>query len=124
MIYYLFQGPHAYTFNCFLAEFDRETASRFELIGYGRLLRRPRLPLGTYIFADIERLSREELEGAGRAWEALAASGRGIRLLNHPLKAMRRYELLRTLYEAGINDFGELADVFEGVFGFPAGRRS
>ncbi len=105
MIRYLFSGAHAYTLNTLLAGFGRETASRFELIAYPRLLRRSRLPVGTYIFSDIERLCGEELERAGRAWQALAASGGGTRLLNHPLETMRRYELLRTLYEAGINRF-------------------
>ena len=63
------------------------------------------LPRGAYVFADIERLSPEETVRADYLWKALARSGRGVRLLNHPTRSMRRYELLRTLYEANINSF-------------------
>jgi hypothetical protein len=61
------------------------------------------LPAGTYVFADVERLSPEETVKADVLWKALAASG--ARLINHPARSMRRYELLRTLYERGINRF-------------------
>lgn len=105
MIYYLAHHHHCYTFNSFLAGWPLETASRFEVISYRRLFHRSRLPAGTYIFTDIDRLAPDEQEKAARAWNALGRSGGNIRLLNHPLRAMRRYELLRTLQDAGINDF-------------------
>ncbi len=38
-------------------------------------------------------------------WRTLAESDPGRRLLNHPTRSMRRYELLRNLYERGINTF-------------------
>lgn len=60
---------------------------------------------GTYIFADLERLSAEEVERAALLWKTLAESGIGVRLLNHPVRSMRRYELLRHLYERGENRF-------------------
>jgi hypothetical protein len=105
MIRYLFHGPHAYTLNSFLAGFKWEIAAHFETIDYRRFLRRSRLPVSSYIFSDLERLSNDELEQAARAWQALEGAGGNIRLLNHPLRIMRRYELLRVLYEAGINRF-------------------
>jgi hypothetical protein len=58
----------------------------------------------TYIFTDLERLPAERLGELAKDWDRLEAAG-GNRLLNHPVRAMRRYELLRTLYEAGINQF-------------------
>ena len=63
------------------------------------------LPAGTYIFADVERLSAEDTVRADLLWKALASAGVGVRLVNHPGRSMRRYELLRTLYERGINRF-------------------
>jgi hypothetical protein len=60
---------------------------------------------GTYVFTDLERLSPAELQKAAIVWQALAGTEIGIRLLNHPTRSMRRYELLRTLYERGINSF-------------------
>jgi hypothetical protein len=105
MIYYLAHDHHCYTLNSFLAGWKPEIASRFTVVGYRRFFRRSYLPVGAYIFTDLERLTPHQLEKAARAWQALESSGRKLRLLNHPLKVMRRYELLRTLRAAGINDF-------------------
>ena len=58
----------------------------------------------TYIFADLERVAPPRLGSLAKEWSELEAAG-GNRLLNHPVRAMRRYELLRTLHEAGINQF-------------------
>jgi hypothetical protein len=58
----------------------------------------------TYIFADLERVAPPRLGSLAKEWDELEAAG-GNRLLNHPVRAMRRYELLRTLHEAGINQF-------------------
>jgi hypothetical protein len=58
----------------------------------------------TYIFADLERVAPPRLGSLAKEWSELEAAG-GNRLLNHPVRALRRYELLRTLYEAGINQF-------------------
>ncbi len=66
---------------------------------------RSTLPKGVYVFADLERLTEEETLKAVALWRTLAESGCGVRFLNHPTRSMRRYELLRTLYERGINQF-------------------
>jgi hypothetical protein len=87
------------------------TVDGFRTVGAlaGRLLRTfrapRRLPRGTYVFADVERLSPEETVKADVLWRALAQSGGAVRLLNHPARSMRRYELLRNLYEHGVNRF-------------------
>jgi hypothetical protein len=77
---------------------------RVQYMSYRRLCTRRRLPLGTYIFSDLDRLSAGEAERAARAWASLAAEGQ-VRLLNHPTRSLRRYELLRTLFESGANSF-------------------
>jgi hypothetical protein len=41
-----------------------------------------------------------------RLWDTLARFGGGMRLLNHPGKTMRRYELLKMLSDTGQNRFG------------------
>ena len=61
---------------------------------------------GTYMFADVERLSAEDTVKAEPAVEGARLGGGGRRAWsNHPGRSMRRYELLRTLYERGINRF-------------------
>ena len=72
----------------------------------GRSLRAWRaLPRGTYVFADVERLSAEDTVKAEVLWKALVSAGLGVRMLNRPGRSMRRYELLRSLHERGINRF-------------------
>lgn len=57
------------------------------------------------IFTDFERMTPNGEELAAAMWRDLARGGRKVRRLNHPLLVMRRYELLRTLHDGGINDF-------------------
>jgi hypothetical protein len=63
------------------------------------------VPEGVYVFADLERLSDEALIKAEAVRTILAESGSAVRILNSPAHTMRRYDVLRTLYEHGINDF-------------------
>lgn len=57
------------------------------------------------IFGDIERLSSDERALATDLWDVVAASGRVDRLLNHPLRVLGRYDLLRALHCDGVNGF-------------------
>lgn len=63
------------------------------------------LPTGSYVFADLDRLSVKDAERAAVVWNTLANANDGIRLFNHPIRSMRRFELLRHLYEKNINTF-------------------
>ena len=72
-------------------------------ITYDDLLAAPALPRATYCFADVELLPVHQRDQATELWNRLAA--RGDRLLNHPTRTLRRYELLRTLHRAGRNRF-------------------
>lgn len=104
-IYYLVSKRHQYTINRYLAHWGINLIPRLRLLVYEDLDRLTSLPLGTYIFSDIERLTPKQAEMAAEVWEKLSSAGKGIRLLNHPNRSMRRYELLRTLYERGLNQF-------------------
>jgi hypothetical protein len=77
--------------------------ARIEASVYGRdLFTRIGKP-ATWIFSDLERVLPQGLGDLVKAWNRLEASGH--RLLNHPTQSLRRYELLRTLHETGINRF-------------------
>ena len=104
MICYVSFRLHQDTLRRFLETLGRRVARRVRLVSYERLLASARVPVATYVFADIERLSPAETERAAAVWSALRADGRS-RLVNDPVRAMRRYELLRTLFEAGQNPF-------------------
>lgn len=105
MIYFVVEGPGRSAMCLLLAGWGKSLASRITIVEYRTLFRKRRLPLGSYIFAELDMLSFDELEKVALCWDALHNSGAPLRLLNHPLRVMRRYELLRTLHDAGINDF-------------------
>ena len=105
MIFYLVTEDHRYTINGFLGSWGEELASRIRPMAYEKLFRMKAVPVGTYVFADLERFAPEDLERAAVVWNALSSAGPGLRLFKHPIRCMRRYELLRELRERGINDF-------------------
>ena len=105
MIYYVVTREYSQTINLYLegkgSQFSRDVTP----IYYEELRNKKRLPAGTYIFSDIERLSPEQAQYVSWIWQDLKQSGSGSLLLNHPTRSLRRYELLRCLYERGINKF-------------------
>lgn len=107
MIFYLVTSAHKYTIHpYFLSSKGRLTPDlngRVKVLTYEELKYHRFLPVGTYIFSDIERLSVAQTKEATRIYRKLESSG--VQLLNDPLESMRRYELLRTLYEMGLNEF-------------------
>ena len=105
MIYYLVTEDHSYTINYYLTSWGKEIAPKLRTIYYEELPNWKHLPLGTYIFSDIERLTTRQTEIVSNVWHTLSEKLSTHQLLNHPTRSMRRYELLRTLYEQEQNVF-------------------
>lgn len=105
MIFYLVTSTNFYTTTTYFQSWGRDCAAKPKLLFYEHLPYIKHLSAGTYIFSDIERLTPTEAELAAQVWNTLAASKLPVRLLNHPTRSMRRYELLRTLHEQGTNSF-------------------
>ena len=105
MIYYLVTAEHSYTMESYLQSWGRKLIDRIQLLFYEELPKLRRLPAGTYIFSDLERLSPQQKAFAAEVWKQLAATGNGVRLLNHPMRCVLRYQLLQALHESGQNDF-------------------
>lgn len=103
MIYYLVTPKYGHTMHNYLAYWAPELRPRIQIMLYNDVLRARELPLGTYIFSDLERLLPVETEIATHVWEQLHAAG--ARLLNHPTRTLRRYELLTMLHAKGRNHF-------------------
>jgi hypothetical protein len=100
MIHFVTTRDHAYTLT-HLA--DRLGRGQCRVHHYERLLHRKRLPAGTWIFTDHERLSAYELDLAARVAARLEKGG--ARILNHPARVLRRFDMLNALKQAGINRF-------------------
>ncbi|KPQ36009.1 MAG: hypothetical protein HLUCCO16_16425 [Phormidium sp. OSCR] len=104
MIFYLTTRANMNVINWYLEQWGKPLVSNILPVAYHDVFKKRKLPSGTYIFADIERLSPAETEKAAWIWTHLQKS-QETRLLNHPLWSMCRYELLKTLYNHGENNF-------------------
>ena len=79
---------------------------RMTRITYEELFLRRRGPIGHYIFTDLDRLTRYELDELGAFARAMERVEPAARILNDPARiVIERTSLLRRLHEAGINDF-------------------
>lgn len=105
MIFYLVTAAHHYTVSAYFQLYRSCLAVRPQVLSYEQLPGMRSLQAGTYIFSDLERLRPRESEAVAQVWDRLAQAGTATGLLNHPTRSLRRYELLRTLYSAGINAF-------------------
>jgi hypothetical protein len=103
MINYLVTRDGVDTIDYYLESWGRDASRRFNVVFYDELHRSPVMPEGVFVFSDIERLTPSQVQDAAAIY--LRASAGASVLLNHPIYSMKRYELLRTLYERGINSF-------------------
>lgn len=100
MIHFVTTRSHRYTLRRLIADLGRGTCRQWT---YERIFATRRLPGGTWIFADHERLSAFELHLAARI--ALLLERGGALVLNHPARVRVRHELLAALKRGGINSF-------------------
>lgn len=89
MIFYLSTKANRYTLKWYLDGWERELATRVRLLSYETIFKMKALPIGSYIFSDLERLSIADTERASRVWQMLSESGNNLRVLNHPALSMR-----------------------------------
>jgi hypothetical protein len=80
-------------------------ADHFEIVYYEDALRRSDWHAGSFIFSDLERLWSSEIPPVSRLWRRLAAASAPVHLVNHPIRSLKRYGLLRALHEGGRNSF-------------------
>lgn len=79
---------------------------RVTFLSYEQMFHERRVPAGTYVFTDFDRLTRYELECASEAWRILQRhSGMGL-MLNAPHRVLERVALLQALHRARINNYG------------------
>lgn len=104
MIGFLVTNRHRYTIDTFVDEWAPELQDSVRVLAYEHLLDDVQLPVGSYVFSDLERLSGRKLDAARRLYDGARRDER-IRTYNDPWTSLTRYPLLRTLREKGINDF-------------------
>lgn len=105
-IYYLCTRKHAYTIGILLGLYPTSLSRRVMVLPYEDIGAIGRLPRGAFIFTDFDRLSPEMTARAALLHRFLREeAGTPMPCLNHPRGSATRFALLRTLREAGINDF-------------------
>jgi len=85
--------------------FGGEFRRNIRTIWYETLRYRTGLPGGAYLFCNQEMLESRQFERAGRLAAVIREHAPAAPLLNDPRRVMRRYELNRALFCAGINSF-------------------
>lgn len=102
MIHFIATAGFLVTARVFLDDPGRHWADRIRLLDYGQAVRETTPAAGTWIFGDVERLSPAMTERAADLARRIADRP-DTRILNHPVRSMRRYELLRALHADGTN---------------------
>jgi hypothetical protein len=113
MIHYVTARRMVPAMRDFLERAGRPLAKRLRIVSYPALFRADwrELPRGAWIFTALgSDLGSFEPPSPARAAMArlhafLVAREGAERVLNHPMRYLRRYALLRALLERGINDF-------------------
>jgi hypothetical protein len=101
MIHYFVRAAHDYTYKA-LAGFRTPVAKQFKCVHYEALGPDFKFAPGVYVLSDLERVPHGLCQQLAQRLRALAP--RPL-ILNHPTRSLRRYELLRALFEAGKNPF-------------------
>lgn len=78
---------------------------RIHVFNYEGVVRQWAFPYGCFVFTDMDRAPPPLLDGIVQFYDFLGTLGPDVRRVNHPTLSMGRYELLRTLFRDGINDF-------------------
>lgn len=103
MIYHVVPQENSWPPDEFLASWAPALRDRFKSIQVQDLSKHSALPLGTYIFSDIERQTSWQKELQAQLADQLLAAG--CKVLNHPAKVHCRFQLLTELQNRGANSY-------------------
>ena len=87
MIVYLVTGREAYTVENYLRGRGRHQQGRIVTLPYEQLSRIKSLPVATYIFSDLDRLTRAQTVIAEEVYQTITVARPDLRLLNNPASA-------------------------------------
>ena len=117
MLVYCVTTRHPYPMYRFIETWGKSIESEVRIVAYEDLRNFDEPPNATWVFSDLERISSEQHSDATKL--AADLEERGRRVLNHPGKVLRRFDLLQTLQARGINKYA-VYSVREPVNQFPA----
>lgn len=104
MIYHIAERDNDFTLRDFVKDWAPTIARRLQTINTYQLALATKMPLGTYLFTDLERQPQLQLELQAQIYDQLERAG-GCQLYNHPLKSLKRFDLVRRLYDLDLNSY-------------------
>jgi hypothetical protein len=105
MIHFVVGAEGSFSIRYYLEEEGRALRDIMRVVLYDELARMDRLPLGTWLFTEIDRLSEPQRDMVAVACERLESAKGAARVMNHPRRMLLRHDLLCAAYDAGINRF-------------------
>lgn len=104
MIHFVVTAAQEHSIRAYLGRRGKSIADRFEILPYEDLPNRRRFERGTYILSALEYLGTPMLSLVTAIHTRLAGID-GFCFLNHPVRTLRRFDLLRELARSGRNPF-------------------
>ena len=122
MIQFVVTETGSFSIRRYLLEEGAALAGRMRVVTYEELPRIRRLPLGTWVFTELDQLDATQLELAKFASDRLRAKSAAVRLMNDPRQVRSRLDLLRAACDVGANEHlaWPAPDV---ILGAPSGAR-
>lgn len=105
MIYFLVVRRNQHTIKNFLRAGDMRFSDRVKIILWENIKTLRHIQAGTFIFSDLDLLTPVQREVAVEIYQQLSSAYPHLIVLNNPNKVLLRYELLRKMYQTGINRF-------------------
>ena len=106
MIHFVVTEKGSWSIRAYLADDGDGSAlaDRMRVVNYEAVAHMRRLPLGTWVFTELDQLDEPRRELATLVADRLEAQGPRVRMLNDPRQVRLRADLLRAAHEAGANE--------------------
>ena len=105
MIYFLVTKRNSQPIKNFLRSCGKHFVDRITILYYTNLKVLRNIPEGTFIFSDFDLLTPAQREVVKQIFTQLSERHPHLTLLNDPNKVLLRYDLLKKMYQMGINRF-------------------
>lgn len=122
MIYFILSKQNSHTINRYLSQRGASLQHEIGVILYEDLLPLKELDCCVLIFTDLDIIEDHQLNTACKIYDEIRKQNPELTIFNNPHHVKLRYQLLRSLYNSGINSFNvyrvndELNDVRFPVF--------
>ena len=105
MISFWVDAASSFGFPRYLARRAPHLVDRIQVRTYESLTPDLEITRGAHIFASLDQLTETGRSAVTSLYQQVAERCPGDRLLNDPARTVLRYQLLTTMFDAGINSF-------------------